>query len=256
MLINDRDLPRQYNQLAESYEKFSSANKEITYVSDPLLLELIGDIHGLDVLDVGCGNGAHLAILREKTPNSLVGVDISEKFIDICKQNLPSDVKLVVANANTEDFVAAIQSAGTGQFDVIYHSFVQVHNTTREEMKAFWRNIHQLLKKGGRAIGITSDPNAAKPLGVDKLMDLSYGFPNGAPLKDGDIFEAHLSPELTVYSHYWSFETVADLMKEIGLKDVRRASVHANDISMQAYSKKEWNVIEKSGAIYALVGVK
>ena len=247
---------KQYNQVAKNYRQFSISNKELIYVTDPLLMELIGDLNGKDVLDIGCGNGYHLSIVKEKNPKTLMGTDISESQIELCKEYLPRDIDLMVGSADAENFIEDLQSINTKQFDVIYHSYVQVHMSNSERMKSLWTNIYKLLKNEGKAVAIVSDPKAAKASNVEKLLDLEYEFVNGAPLQNGDVYQTSLGPELKVYSYYWTSETVAKIIQNIGFKNVEKVSVHANDISERVYSNEEWDKIEKSGAVYALLATK
>ncbi len=59
----------------------------------PLILDMLGDLHGKKVLDAGCGSGyvtAELAINAEK----VTGTDFSANFIALCKKKYADRVNL------------------------------------------------------------------------------------------------------------------------------------------------------------------
>ena len=47
----------------------------------PAQQEMLGDVSGLSILDLGCGNGAKLAELVARGARECVGVDVSGHFI-------------------------------------------------------------------------------------------------------------------------------------------------------------------------------
>lgn len=53
------------------------------------------------LLDVACGTGAHLAILRDRY--SVEGVDLSPEMLEVARARLPNDVPLHVADMRTLD---------------------------------------------------------------------------------------------------------------------------------------------------------
>lgn len=65
----------------------------------PAQRRLLGDVVGLSVLDVGCGNGSKLAELVDDGAGPSVGIDISGEFPDAP----PSGLKLVRGDFNEMD---------------------------------------------------------------------------------------------------------------------------------------------------------
>ena len=45
-----------YDQWAASYDRDENP---LPALEEPLVRELLGDVHGLDILDLGCGTGRH-----------------------------------------------------------------------------------------------------------------------------------------------------------------------------------------------------
>ena len=54
-------------------------------IEEPLMLKLIGDTDGKDILDIGCGTG-ELSSRLAQTADSVLGIDISQRMLDIAKK--------------------------------------------------------------------------------------------------------------------------------------------------------------------------
>lgn len=66
----------------------------------PLFLEWLGQPAGMRWLDVGCGTGAlSAAILAHASPSSLTGVEPSEGFLTLARQNLAGQARLLAGSA-------------------------------------------------------------------------------------------------------------------------------------------------------------
>jgi tRNA (uracil-5-)-methyltransferase TRM9 len=111
-------------------------------------LEWIGD-HVRDgdrVLDFGCGNGRLLELFGEKKID-YVGVDVSEKLIEIAKQ------KHVQENITFQK----ISGQGTlalpdDYFNAVYSIAVFHHLPSEEHRKEITAELFRVLKPGGRAV--------------------------------------------------------------------------------------------------------
>jgi SAM-dependent methyltransferase len=69
-------------ELAPDYERARAREDSLDRLVEwPAQRNLLGDVSGLSVLDVGCGNGAKLAELVRDGATSSVGIDISSNFL-------------------------------------------------------------------------------------------------------------------------------------------------------------------------------
>jgi SAM-dependent methyltransferase len=92
-------------QLAPDYERARNRDDSLDRLVEwPAQCECLGDITGLSVLDLGCGNGDKLAELVRAGAGASVGVDISGSFIT----NRPSGLELVQGDLSELDSVAAL----------------------------------------------------------------------------------------------------------------------------------------------------
>jgi SAM-dependent methyltransferase len=96
------------------------------------------------ILDLGCGTGTHTYLLSQKG-YSVVGVDRSQKMVDIAKKRETDHLNFFVGDVTTI-------SLGK-KFDVIVSLFhVISYITKNEDLENFFKNISKHLKKDGLLI--------------------------------------------------------------------------------------------------------
>ncbi|MCE1892621.1 class I SAM-dependent methyltransferase, partial [Enterobacter hormaechei] len=73
-----------YDAIGEYYEKFSNTvAQRQSELRD--ILNMVGDIRGKSVLDLACGYGYFGRELHRRGAEKVVGIDISEKMIELAK---------------------------------------------------------------------------------------------------------------------------------------------------------------------------
>jgi SAM-dependent methyltransferase len=71
-----------WQELAEGYEQARTREDSLDRLVEwPAQRELLGDVAGRSVLDLGCGNGAKLAQLIREGATTAIGVDVSGSFV-------------------------------------------------------------------------------------------------------------------------------------------------------------------------------
>jgi SAM-dependent methyltransferase len=96
------------------------------------------------IVDLGCGSGAILRVLAERGYRSLLGVDVSQEQATLAR-NLPG---VTVVTADLREFLA---NTSDGSYEVII-AFDVLEHFTRDELLTILRNIHRVLRQGGRLI--------------------------------------------------------------------------------------------------------
>lgn len=108
-----------------------------------LVLETVGDcpLEGKDVLDVGCGRGGTLAIIREFfSPRSLTGVDLSPEAVAFCRsRHVYDNVSFLEGDAENLPF-------GDESFDAVIN--IESANCY-PNIEAFYSEAHRVLRPGG-----------------------------------------------------------------------------------------------------------
>lgn len=109
-----------------------------------LVLELLGDVAGRDVLDVGCGDG-DLAVTLRKHHAWVSGIDASQAMIDAARaraQAESTDIAFEVARAEQLPFP-------DGRFDIV--AAVTVLCFVKDAASVF-RETARVLRPGGRLV--------------------------------------------------------------------------------------------------------
>lgn len=113
-------------------------NRPHLFIEKPAMSAKVPNLEGERVLCLGCGSGEECGFLLSKNPKELVGIDISEKLIEIAKKDFPG-VDFRTMDAENLQFDA-------GYFDYIYSSLVFDYFETWKKLLS---GINRVLKSGG-----------------------------------------------------------------------------------------------------------
>lgn len=112
---------------------------------------LAEDFVGGDLLEIGCGEGRGIAMLKDKV-KSFTAIDKIETVIDQLSERFP-DVKFI------QDNIPPLNKVADNSYDVII-TFQVIEHIKND--KLFLQEIHRVLKPGGKALITT--PNIKKTL--------------------------------------------------------------------------------------------
>lgn len=86
-----------YDGFAAEYNAENERNLDNAYYERPAMLDLVGDVAGRDVLDIGCGAGPLAKELAQRGAR-VSGFDRSVRMIDIARSRLGDDADFRVAD--------------------------------------------------------------------------------------------------------------------------------------------------------------
>jgi cytosine/adenosine deaminase-related metal-dependent hydrolase/ubiquinone/menaquinone biosynthesis C-methylase UbiE len=132
---------------AVSQEPFAAWSEVYDHHPNPLLAleerflaELLSEVRGLDIADVGCGTGRWLARLATRSASSLTGIDSSPEMVARARKKLGASATILVGEA-------ASLPLPSRSADVLLASFVAsyVHDLPR-----FAAEVRRLARAGAR----------------------------------------------------------------------------------------------------------
>lgn len=159
-----------YDDFAKEYQD----SKQLpfrTYAEAPLLTRLLGDMRGLAILDLACGEGIYSRKLKGLGATRVVGVDISPEMIALARKNPQDGIEYKVGDALTLGQV--------GTFDLVLGSYLLNYARSEEELMGFCRTIAANLKPGGRFVGMNDNP---ANLVENYPRYRPYGFTKASPI--------------------------------------------------------------------------
>jgi len=109
---------REYDAMAVPYAAANLEGAFNAYYERPATISLLGDVSGLDVLEVGCGAGPLTAWLVEQGA-TVTAIDVSSSMLALAMQRVGS-----AASFHLADAAKPLTFAADGEFDVIVASLV------------------------------------------------------------------------------------------------------------------------------------
>jgi len=150
---SDDTVKRQWNEAAKSFIEFvrSGKNYYAEYLNGPALKQMVGNVKGKQVLDIGCGEG-FLSRHFAKMGAQVTAVDISEALIEAAKeeeQRNPLGIRYIAADA------ANLNMLGDESFDIAYCHMALMDI---EDYRAAIGEVSRVLRKGGRFAAVIEHP--------------------------------------------------------------------------------------------------
>ena len=142
-----------WEELADWYDKKQGETGDLWHraLIDPGILKVIGNVQGLEILDLGCGNG-YLARKFARDGAKVTAVDASQRMIENAIAHDPKNtlsVKYVQSDANR---LKGIQDSG---FDLVYANMSLMDI---EDTQSAVREVGRVLKNRGRFVASICHP--------------------------------------------------------------------------------------------------
>ena len=137
-----------YRSFARDYAEHSATSPYNALYERPAIMALAGDVHGLRVLDAGCGPGLHATDLVAGGA-SVTGVDLSPELLEVAAERLGPSVPLHRADLGQP------LPFGSASFDLVVSSLVMHYLA---DWRPTLREFHRVLAPGGRLVLSTHHP--------------------------------------------------------------------------------------------------
>lgn len=225
----------EYDVLSRQYQRSKSLPFRV-HSEIPNHLELLGDLRGLRVLDLACGEGFYTRLIRQAGAERVVGVDLSAEMIALARQQeqaRPLGIEYIAAPAES--------LSDLGEFDIVSAAFLLNCAPDESSLSAMTRAAASLLVPEGRLVATIS--NMGHHPGVDyssyqMTTNIAAGLPFGAPynitfLLDSDTFT------ITNFNHSQASYDAA--CESAGLNVVGWHPPTVTEQGIQQYGREFWN---------------
>jgi SAM-dependent methyltransferase len=115
----------------------------------PAIRSMLPDMHGLRIVDLGCGFGWFCRWSREQGAAQVLGIDVSQRMLDRARETT-ADEAITYEKGDLETV-----SLPPGQFDLVYSSLA-LHYI--EDAARLFAMVHGALIPGGRFVFSTEHP--------------------------------------------------------------------------------------------------
>ncbi|MGV1755722.1 class I SAM-dependent methyltransferase [Rhizobium sp. A22-96] len=227
-----------YSRLQRSVEGLAGAAEW------PAIRALLPDLHGLDVVDLGCGFGWFCRWAAEQGAVGVLGLDVSDKMLDRARVET-KDERIRYDRADLEKLELPKAS-----FDLVYSSLA-FHYI--EDFAGLLANIRQSLKPGGRLIFSIEHPIYMAPRQPEWLTDADGGkiWPLSAYQIEGKRLTNWLA-EGVVKQHRTMSTTLNLLIKSgFAIAHVEEWSPSDQDLALHP----DW-VIERERPMFLLISTR
>lgn len=120
-------------------------------IETPILLALLPDLHGKNILDIGCGMGQHAKQYSDMGAKSVLGIDISEKMLGYAREHFYAD------NITYRQMVLEDIGEFNQKFDLVTSSLVFDYV---KDFDKLMKDVYAIMEDGGRFVFSMSHPMA------------------------------------------------------------------------------------------------
>lgn len=205
----------EYDRLSRQYQR-SKRLPFRNHSEAPDHLALLGNLRGLSVLDLACGEGFYTRRIKDAGADRVEGVDLSSAMIDLARDQEARESRGIVYHvAPAEAF------RGDRPFDVVAAAFLLNCAPNVETLRAMALAIADNLEPGGRFVATNShlcDHPGTDYTPYAMASDISVPLADGASyritfLLDDDAF--------TITNFAYSRTTYESVLRDAGLTNIR-----------------------------------
>jgi SAM-dependent methyltransferase len=227
----------QYSEIAEKYADSQDRRLLRVYIADPSLFDVIGDVSGLEVLDLACGDGRLSRQLRLRGAKSVLGIDAEPKMIQLARE------REAESGGAIEYRVGRVGELGiVGNFDLAVPGFLLHYAETREELFRMCEDIYKNLKEGGRMVGINQNPDCPRN------PHSRYGStaePIQEPPVEGGLVKITLwdgDSQICApfFNYHWNKSTYEHALALAGFKDVKWNPMYVSEKGKEQFGEEFW----------------
>ncbi|MBD2796206.1 class I SAM-dependent methyltransferase [Xenorhabdus sp. 18] len=229
-----------YNSIGECYEEFIN-NSPLRVVEARTIFDMAGDVRGKSILDLACGYGYFGRELRQRGASKVVGVDISEKMIELARaksEQYGDDLEFHVQN------VCDMKSFG--KFDIVIAAWLFNYAESPEDLEIMFQVIADHLKPDGKLVSYTTSPDFQLKMGnydaygINILSEESW--------KGGIRYQVEFlsEPPSAVTFYRWKREHYERAIEKVGFSQFEWKKTHVLESDIQLYPQGFWSIFQQN----------
>jgi len=145
-----------YNEASNDWQR-SEPILLSDFTARPFLLKWCEPVAGLDVLDLGCGEGYFARGLKRKGAGTIHGIDVSEEMVRGAQQREAQENLGITYRAGD---ATDLDDVASESFDICVAVFL-FNYLTLEQTRHTMQEVHRVLRPGGRFIFAVPHPSLA-----------------------------------------------------------------------------------------------
>lgn len=145
--MDSLDIKENWNRMANEYELFTSHEESYSNLIEwKAIRSILPDLRDKNVIDLGCGTGRFSFLFESMNPKSITGIDLSEKMIEMARNNAKSKNSIVrIVHGNIEN----LSEIKTESIDFVFSS-TTLHYI--RDLNNIMEQINRILVLGGICI--------------------------------------------------------------------------------------------------------
>lgn len=227
----------EYDRLSRQYQRSKDLPFRV-HGETPDHLALIGDVRGLDVLDLACGEGFYTRRIRQAGASRVKGIDLSSAMVALARDQEARDP------LGIDYHVAPAEAFRSNRlFDIVAAAFLLNCATDVAALGAMAHGIADNLKPGGRFVATNS--HLCDHPGTDySPYAMAADVPE--PLADGDAYSITFlldgGDAFSIINYFYTKETYESALRNAGLSNIRWHTPTISEAGMTAFAPAYWEL--------------
>nr|VFK02381.1 MAG: Ubiquinone/menaquinone biosynthesis C-methylase UbiE [Candidatus Kentron sp. H]VFK02451.1 MAG: Ubiquinone/menaquinone biosynthesis C-methylase UbiE [Candidatus Kentron sp. H]VFK05442.1 MAG: Ubiquinone/menaquinone biosynthesis C-methylase UbiE [Candidatus Kentron sp. H] len=242
-----------YDSIAEQYQKNIGLPPR-QYAEPETYFHILDDLSGKSILDLACGEGLYTRKLKQKGATRVVGLDISEKMIELAMREErvePLGIEYIVRDV--------LELGQIGKFDRVVATYLLNYSRTREELLRMCRNIYLNLRSGGHFVTLNNNNDQTSDFSP-KLVKYGYTINIPEPLMEGVpitiIQKMEGGEEVCFDNYYLSNATYESVFREVGFKEIFWHPIRISPEGIRKFGREYWKDFLESPTFACIECVK
>lgn len=240
-----------YDTIAKEYQASKMLPWRI-HTEAYTFFQMLGELYGLNVLDLACGEGFYTRQLKLRGAARVTGVDISSGMIQLAREsetNRPLGLEYHVQDVLNLDLHE--------QFDLVCASYLLNYSRSAEELAQMARVIANHLKPGGRFITINSNPDFTCE--VPSMFHYGFTRENKSYDEGAEITYSFFQPDgshIEVTNFHLAKSTHQEALKQGGLDNIQWHLLEISPEGLEEFGADYWSNIKRCQPVIGLSATK